>query len=110
VRELSKGGVDVRRIIVKEACVGLFLGCAGGIPMGLFAYVWFRDVALAAAVAIAMIVNGVIAVLVGMLIPVAFSKLGRDPALGTDEITTALSDNLSMLVYLLVASVILFSA
>jgi Mg/Co/Ni transporter MgtE len=43
-----------------------------------------------------------------MLAPLAFAKLGKDPALGTDEITTALSDNLSMLTYLLVATVILF--
>lgn len=76
--------------------------------MGLFSYVWFKDLALSVTVATAMIVNGVIAVMVGMLIPVIFAKLGRDPALGTDEITTALSDNFSILIYLVVATLILF--
>ena len=32
----------------------------------------------------------------------------RDPALGTDELTTAISDNLSMLLYFIVAIMILF--
>ena len=109
VRELAKKQVRISRILIKELYVGLFLGLASGLPMGLFSYVWFKDAALAATVATSMIVNGVVAVLVGMLIPVAFSKLGRDPALGTDEITTALSDNLSMFVYLLTAAIILFA-
>jgi magnesium transporter len=108
VRELALGRINIRQILLKEILVGLFLGFASGIPMGLFSYLWFKDVTLSATVATAMVVNGVVAVLVGMLIPIIFSKLGRDPALGTDEITTALSDNLSIFIYLVVATVILF--
>jgi Mg/Co/Ni transporter MgtE len=55
-----------------------------------------------------MTVNGLVAVLTGMLAPIVFAKLKRDPALGTDEITTALSDNVSMLIYLIVATLFLF--
>ncbi len=76
--------------------------------MGLFSYLWFKDVSLSLIVAIAMTVNGIIAVVIGMLLPIIFAKLGKDPALGTDEITTALSDNLSMVIYLVVATFILF--
>lgn len=76
--------------------------------MGLFGYWWFGDVRLGMTIFAAMTVNGVVAVLTGMLAPLAFAKLGKDPALGTDEITTALSDNVSMLVYLVVATVVLF--
>lgn len=108
VRELARGRVRARRIFFKELLVGLCLGLASGLPMGIFSYFWFQDFGLSVTVATAMIVNGVIAVLVGMLIPIAFHKLGRDPAVGTDEITTAVSDNLSMLVYLIVATMILF--
>jgi Mg/Co/Ni transporter MgtE len=43
-----------------------------------------------------------------MMTPLLFAKLGKDPALGTDEITTAISDNLSMLAYLVVATLLLF--
>lgn len=57
---------------------------------------------------ITMTVNGLVAVLTGVLAPIVFAKLKRDPALGTDEITTALSDNVSMLIYLIVATLFLF--
>lgn len=108
VRELARGRMRIQQIFFKELLVGLCLGLASGLPMGVFSYFWFEDFGLSATVATAMIVNGAIAVLAGMLIPIAFHKMGRDPALGTDEITTALSDNLSMLVYLIVATFILF--
>lgn len=108
VRELALRRLNLKRIILKEILVGLFLGFASGFPMGVFSYFWLRDVSLSATVAIAMMVNGIIAVLIGMLLPIIFAKLKRDPALGTDEITTALSDNLSMLIYLVVATLILF--
>jgi magnesium transporter len=56
-----------------------------------------------------MCVNGLVAVLLGLLVPVAFRRLGRDPAIGSDEILTALSDTISMTVYLAVASFILLA-
>jgi magnesium transporter len=108
VRELSLQRLSIRHLILKETFVGFSLGVVSGLPMGVLSYVWFDDFALAATVTCAMIVNGMVAVIIGMLLPVAFAKLGRDPAIGTDEITTALSDNLSILVYLLIATVMLF--
>lgn len=110
VRELSLRRLNLKHLFLKEMLVGLFLGLTSGIPMGLFSYIWFKDFALSTTVATAMTVNGVIAVLVGMLFPVIFAKFGKDPALGTDELTTALSDNLSMLVYLIVATFVLLGA
>lgn len=108
VRGLAEGTVDVRRIFLKEMSVGLCLGVASGVPMALFSYYWFEEFDLAMTVALAMNANGAVAVLVGMLMPIGFAKLGRDPALGTDEIATAISDNLSILIYLAVATLILF--
>lgn len=108
VRELAFKRVSLHKLFLKEVLVGLSLGLISGISMGLFCFLWLKDTGLSIAVTLAMTINGIIAVLVGMLTPIVFSKLGRDPALGTDEITTALSDNLSMVVYLLVASLLLF--
>lgn len=108
VRELSLRRLNIAHLILKEAFVGFSLGVVSGLPMALLCYLWFKDIALAATVALAMIVNGVIAVVIGMLLPIIFARFGRDPALGTDEIATALSDNLSILVYLVIAAVILF--
>lgn len=108
VRELALKRSNLKHIFLKEIFVGLFLGLASGIPMGIFSYLWFQDLFLSVTVAIAMIINGMIAVLIGVFSPIIFAKFGKDPALGTEEIATALSDNLSMLVYLVVATVILF--
>jgi len=108
VRELALKRLSLKHVFLKEVLVGFSLGLASGIPLGLFGYVWLRDVTLSITIAITLIINGVIAVLIGMLLPIIFVKLGKDPALGTDEITTAISDNLSMVVYLLVATFMLF--
>lgn len=108
VRGLATDRKHMKHIFSKEMAVGLCLGLASGVPMGLFSLYWFEELDLAITVALAMTANGVVAVLVGMLVPVAFAKLGRDPAIGTDEIATAISDNLSMLIYLAVATLILF--
>jgi magnesium transporter len=108
VRELAVPKVKLHHFFVRELVVGISLGLLSGVPMGLFGYWWFRDGPLATTIVIAMTVNGVVAVLTGISAPLAFAKLGRDPALGSDEITTAVSDNLSILIYLVVATVILF--
>jgi magnesium transporter len=108
VRALATDHMQVKRIFLKELMVGLSLGATGGIPIGLIAYFWFGEWQLAFTVAAAMIANGAVAVLLGMLIPVSFARLGRDPAIGTEEIGTALSDIVSILIYLAVATLILF--
>jgi magnesium transporter len=108
VRSLATDHMHVKRIFLKELLVGLSLGATGGVPMGLIAFAWFGEWRLAVTVALAMIANGAVAVLLGMLIPVSFAKFGRDPAIGTEEIGTAVSDILSILIYLVVATLILF--
>lgn len=64
VRELSSKQFSVKKILLKEIFVGLSLGLTSGIPMGLFSYVWFQDLSLALTVALAMIMNGLVAVLI----------------------------------------------
>lgn len=109
VREIALRGVKPQRLLWRELRVGTGLGLASGVPMGAICYLWLGDAGLAFTVGLAMIVNGVVAVIMGMLIPVLFAKLRRDPAIGSEEITTALSDLISMFVYLVVASAILLS-
>jgi len=108
VRELALKRVKLHQFFFKEVFVGLTLGLVSGGAMGIFSFLWLKDFNLSIAVTLAMTINGLIAVLVGMLTPIVFAKFKRDPALGTDEITTALSDNLSMLIYLVISAVILF--
>lgn len=108
VRELDQRRLKVHRLLLRESAVGIALGLLSGVPMGLFGYWWFGDARIATTLVLSMTVNGFVAVLTGMLAPLTFAKLGKDPAIGSDEITTAVSDNVSMLTYLIVATVILF--
>lgn len=108
VRELALRRISLHHLFFKEVAVGITLGAASGIPMSVITYFLFKDAALASTVAITMIINGAIAVTIGMLLPFIFHKMGKDPALGTDEITTALSDTISMFIYLMVAVLMLF--
>lgn len=108
VRELAMRKVSLRRLFWRETCVGVALGLATGLPMALVSYLWLQDARLSAALAVAMTLNGLVAVLTGMIAPVLFRKLHRDPAIGTDEITTAFSDNISMFIYLVIATLVLF--
>ncbi|MBI2010147.1 MAG: magnesium transporter [Candidatus Chisholmbacteria bacterium] len=108
IRELALRRVSLKKLFWRETYVGLFLGVISGVPMGLFSLVWLKDLRLSLTVTIAMIINGLVAVLTGMLTPILFAKFKKDPALGTDEITTAFSDTASLLIYLIVATMILF--
>lgn len=108
VRDLAKEQLQVSRFLVRELTVGFFLGIASGIPMGLFSYLWLKDVSIAATIMLAMTANGIVAVLLGMLVPFFFVRIRRDPALGSDEIATAFSDILSLFIYLLIATLLLF--
>jgi magnesium transporter len=108
VRELAEKRVVLHKLFRREVCVGLALGLVTGLPMGLFAYVWLGEAKLAMTLAAAMTANGLVAVLTGMTTPIVFAKLGRDPAIGSDEITTAVSDTASMLIYLVVATLMVF--
>lgn len=110
IRELALKRFSMKHLIIKESLVGLFLGFASGASMGLFSYIWFEDTSIAAIVAIAMTINGILAVLIGMTFPMIFHKFNLDPALGTDELTTAVSDNLSMLIYFVVSTAIILGA
>ena len=108
VRELALRRVSLHRVFWREVATGLALGLITGIPMGVFGYLWLGDFQLAMTLVLTMAINGIVAVVTGMLAPMIFAKLKRDPALGTDEVTTAVSDNVSMLIYLMTATFILF--
>jgi magnesium transporter len=109
VREQAVRAVSIAHLLRREMVVGLALGGIAGTSMGAISYVWFRDPGLSLTVASAMFANGAVAVLMGVLIPIIFTKLRRDPAIGSDEVLTALSDTLSMTIYLAIAALILFS-
>jgi magnesium transporter len=107
IRGLSVG-VSVRRVFRRESSTGLLVGlvlAACSLPA-----VWLatRDADLAAAVALTLLVTCSVATGVAMTLPWLMAKSGRDPAYGSGPLATVIQDLLSLAIYFLIASAILF--
>lgn len=108
VRGISLTSADLAQLLVSELCTGVLLGVA----LGSLAYplVWlaFGSSALAATVATALVAASSIATTIGFLLPWLFARLGYDPALGSGPVATVVQDVLSLLIYFLIASALVF--
>jgi magnesium transporter len=67
----------------------------------------FGNVRLALAVGLALVVAGAIATSIGLLFPLALSRLGFDPAYGSGPVATIVQDVLSLLTYFVTAELLL---
>ncbi len=110
VRALALGQIrttSVRKLIAKEAGVGLLNGAIWGSAVGVFAYVLYQSASLAIVISVAMLLNLLIAALAGIVIPLSMHKLGRDPALGSTVLVTATTDSMGFFIFLGLATVFL---
>lgn len=67
----------------------------------------YRNVALSIVMTMAMFINLLVAVVVGLGIPLLRHKFGKDPAVGTSIILTAITDSMGFFIFLGLASVFL---
>jgi magnesium transporter len=75
---------------------GIFIGFI----LGLLSLLLYKDMALSAVMATAMFINLLVAVLVGLGIPLLRHKFGKDPAVGTSVILTAITDSMGFFIFL----------
>lgn len=108
VRNMTKGRSHFVIYIVKEFFLGIILGVLFGGATGLFAYAWLHDPKTAWTVGVAMLANVAAAPVIALIIPEILFKEHTDPALGGGPFTTIIQDILSILIYFLIASVIIF--
>jgi hypothetical protein len=71
----------------------------GGV-LGLVAYALYRNVALGGVMALAMLLNLVVAALAGIFIPLAMERFGRDPAVGSSVFLTFVTDSMGFFIFL----------
>jgi magnesium transporter len=110
IRSLALGQItsaNVWRMIKKELTLAMINGVFIGCIIGLFSLLLYRDVALSGVMAGAMFINLIVAVVVGLVIPLARHKFGYDPAVGTSVILTAITDSMGFFIFLALASVFL---
>ena len=93
------------RIIAKETFVGGINGFIFAVLVGLIASYWFSDTLLGMIIALAMIINLLVAGLAGALIPISLNKLKIDPALASGVILTTITDVFGFLSFLGLASI-----
>jgi magnesium transporter len=87
--------------------VSLVNGVIWGGVMGLVAMVLYKDVALGLVMVFAMTLNLMLAALMGVLIPKTMMKAGRDPAVGSSVLITAVTDSGGFFIFLGLATLFL---
>ena len=91
----------------KEITVSLVNGVIWGGVMGLIAALLYKDLGLGVVMVLAMTLNLMLAALMGVLIPMAMLKFGRDPAVGSSVLITAVTDSGGFFIFLGLATLFL---
>ncbi|MBU4261116.1 MAG: magnesium transporter [Proteobacteria bacterium] len=110
VRGIALGKIPVgrgRKIIMREASVGLLNGAIIGLLVGAIAFFVFHKPWLGLIMLLAMVCNLIIAGLLGSAIPLALKALKLDPALGSSIFITAATDISGFFVFLSLATLMM---
>ena len=78
----------------------------GGL-VGIFAFLIYHNWQLSLVMMMAMMLNLLLAASMGVLIPMAMDKLGRDPAVGSSVLITAITDSGGFFIFLGLATLFL---
>ena len=83
---------NTQRMIAREFTIAAANGTMLGVLIGLGTYVFFHNTDLAIVIAMAMVINNLIAGLAGVLIPVTLDRLDIDPAVSSAVFVTMMTD------------------
>ncbi|MGB0498585.1 MAG: magnesium transporter [Rubricella sp.] len=95
------------RVIRREVLAGLLNGLAFAVIMGAVGIAWFGEPLLGLVLAIAMVINMVVAGLAGVVVPVALERAGADPALASGTFVTTVTDVVGFFAFLGLAGLVL---
>jgi len=110
VRALALGQIQSeywRRLLRKELGVAMLNGVAWGTLLGAVAYALYGNVSLGGVMALAMLLNLLLAAGMGVAIPYFRVRLGRDPAVGASVLITACTDSGGFFIFLGLATLFL---
>lgn len=110
IRSLALGQItsgNIKRLIKKELTLAALNGTLIGLLVGSIVWLLYRDIALSGVMAMAMFINLMVAVLVGLAIPLLRYKCGKDPAIGTSVMLTSITDSMGFFIFLGLASLFL---
>ena len=109
VRALALGQVqaDWSKLLAKEIGVALLNGVVWGTLLGVLVYAFYGNVALAGVLALAMLLNLLLAASMGVAIPLVRARFGHDPAMGSSVLITACTDSGGFFIFLGLATLFL---
>ena len=110
VRSLALGQISpqsARKLVKKEIVIALLNGLVWGGIIGVFAMLLYDSIPLGLVMTAAMTLNLLVAALFGVFIPTLMVKLGRDPAVGSSVLITAITDSGGFFIFLGLATLIL---
>jgi magnesium transporter len=99
------GRANARRVIKREAFVGLLNGLVLSLIIAAVVFFWFGSGLLGAVLGAALIVNLLVAALAGILVPLALDRLGLDPAPASGVFVTMVTDVIGFFAFLGLASI-----
>lgn len=98
---------NTTRLLRKELSVGLVNGVVWGGVIGVVAFLLYDSWSLGVVMTAAMILNLLLAALMGVLIPMTLVRMGRDPAMGASVMITAVTDSGGFFIFLGLATIFL---
>ena len=110
VRALALGQIQGSywtKLLAKELGVALLNGVVWGTLLGAIAYLLYGRLALAAVMALAMMLNLMLAAAAGVAIPWLRARGGHDPAPGSSVLITAVTDSGGFFIFLGLATLFL---
>ena len=98
---------SAKRLWRKELTVSLLNGLVWGGVIGVVAWLLYDSPSLGLVMTAAMILNLLLAAFAGVGIPILMTKFGRDPALGSSVLITAMTDSGGFFIFLGLATIFL---
>jgi magnesium transporter len=91
---------NARRVILREAMVGIVNGAVLSLIMALVVILWFGSSRLGLVIGTAIVVNLFVAALVGILVPLVMNRLRLDPAPASGVFVTMVTDVVGFFAFL----------
>lgn len=110
VRAVALGQISsqhAKQLYRKEVGVALVNGVIWGGLLGILAMLLYKNVSLGIVMVAAMTLNLMLAACMGVFIPMLMLKFGRDPAIGSSVLITAMTDSGGFFIFLGLATLLL---
>ncbi len=114
VRGIATGRINVKqilRVLFGQMRIGMILGFAYGILLGVFAVIFHLHqvniLNMGITISVSLMLAMSLSATMGTLIPITLHRLNIDPAIATGPIVTTVSDIFGISIYLITASILL---